>query len=46
MMTGFAIHSGQYSAEDYNKLKPFEKAKFKQLCEEAKKKEKKDKSEA
>ena len=44
--SGIAIHSGQYSAKDYNKLKPFEKAKVKQLREEAKKKEKKDKSEA
>ena len=38
--SGIAIHSGQYSAKDYNKLKPFEKAKVKQLREEAKKKEK------
>ena len=38
--SGMAIHSGQYSANDYNKLKPFEKAKVKQLREEAKKKEK------
>ena len=38
--SGMAIHSGQYSAKDYNKLKPFEKAKVKQLREEAKKKEK------
>ena len=37
--SGIAIHSGQYSAKDYNKLKPFEKAKVKQLREEAKKKE-------
>ncbi|KAI2494620.1 hypothetical protein MHU86_19898 [Fragilaria crotonensis] len=44
--SGIAIHSGQYSAKDYNKLKPFEKAKVKQLREEAKKKEKKEKSEA
>ncbi|KAI2502118.1 Reverse transcriptase (RNA-dependent DNA polymerase) [Fragilaria crotonensis] len=44
--SGIAIHSGQYSAKDYNKLKPFEKAKVKQLREEAKKKEKKDKSDA
>ena len=44
--SGIVIHSGQYSAKDYNKLKPFEKAKVKQLREEAKKKEKKDKSEA
>jgi hypothetical protein len=44
--SGIAIHSGQYSAKDYNKLKPFEKAKVKQLCKEAKKKEKKDKSKA
>ncbi|KAI2512990.1 hypothetical protein MHU86_1536 [Fragilaria crotonensis] len=29
--SGIAIHSGQYSAKDYNKLKPFEKAKVKQL---------------
>ena len=36
-----AIHAGQYSAKDYNKLKPFGKAKVKQLREEAKKKEKK-----
>ncbi len=39
-------HSGQYSAKDYNKLKPFEKAKVKQLREEERKKERKDKSEA
>jgi hypothetical protein len=38
--SGIPIHSGQYSAKDYNKLKPFEKAKVKQLREEAKKKEK------
>ena len=38
--SGIPIHSGQYSAQDYNKLKPFEKAKDKQVCEEAKKKEK------
>ena len=38
--SGIAIHSGQYSASNYNKLKPFEKAKVKQLHEEAKKKEK------
>jgi hypothetical protein len=44
--SGIAIHSGQYSAKDYNKLKPFEKAKVKQLREEAKNKEKKEKSEA
>ncbi|KAI2503960.1 Reverse transcriptase (RNA-dependent DNA polymerase) [Fragilaria crotonensis] len=44
--SGIAIHSGQYSAKDYNKLKPFEKAKVMQLREEAKKKEKKKKSEA
>jgi hypothetical protein len=45
--SGIAIHSWQYSAKDYNKLKPFEKAKkVKQLRKEAKKKEKKDKSEA
>ncbi len=44
--SGIAIHSGHYSAKDYNKLKPFEKAKVKQLREEAKKREKKDKSEA
>jgi hypothetical protein len=37
--SGMAIHSGQYSAKDYNKLKPFEKAKVKQLRDEAKKKE-------
>jgi hypothetical protein len=43
---GIAIHSGQYSAKDYNKRKPYEKAKVKQLREEAMKKEKKDKSEA
>lgn len=42
--SGIAIHSGPYSAKDYNKLKPFEKAKVKQLREDAKKKEKKDKS--
>ena len=44
--SGVAIHSGQYSAKDYNKLKPYEKAKVKQLREEAKKKEKKDKPDA
>ena len=38
--SGIAIHSGQYSAKDYNKLKPFEKTKVKQLREGAKKKEK------
>jgi hypothetical protein len=38
--SGIPIHSSQSSAKDYNKLKPFEKAKVKQLCEEAKKKEK------
>jgi len=43
--SGIPIHSGPYSAKDYNKLKPFEKAKVKQLREEAKKKEKKDKPE-
>ena len=36
--SGISIHSGQYSAKDYNKLKPFEKAKVKQLREDAKKK--------
>ncbi len=38
--SGIAIHSGQYSAKDYNKLKPYEKAKVKQLRKEAKEKEK------
>lgn len=39
MPSGIAIHSGKYSAKDYNKLKPFEKAKVKQLRDEAKNKE-------
>jgi hypothetical protein len=37
--SGIPIHSGQYTAKDY-KLKLFQKAKVKQLREEAKKKEK------
>jgi len=40
--SGIPIHSGQYSAKDYNKLKPFEKLKVRQLREEAKKREKSD----
>ena len=42
--SGIAIHAGPYSAKDYNKLKPFEKAKVKQLREEAKKKDKQERS--
>jgi hypothetical protein len=44
--SGVAIHSGQYLAKDNNKLKPFGKAKVKQLRDEAKRKEKNNKPDA
>jgi hypothetical protein len=44
--SGLAIYSGQYLANDCNKLKPFGKAKVKQLREEAKRKEKNNKPDA
>jgi hypothetical protein len=37
--SGIVIHSGKYSVKNYQTLKPFEKAKVKQLFEDTKKKD-------
>jgi hypothetical protein len=37
--SGIVIHSGKYSVKNYQMLKPFEKAKVKQLFEDTKKKD-------
>jgi hypothetical protein len=37
--SGIVIHFGKYSVKDYQTLKPFEKAKVKQLFEDTKKKD-------